>query len=473
MTDDPVDIVILAFNRLAHLVRMVDAIEERTTHPHRITIVDNGSEADVRAWLHANRHRFHQVIFNQRNEHLAGLQRGIERTTSRRYVVSDADLIPPDPVNGHCWLGELDALMDRHEDFGMIGCRIEGLPMPAWHRIGGPDTKVVDDELIEGPTGVWLNMIDREALRVPFESDGMTCHALGRAGYRVAVGVNLRCEHLGDDDPVMFPDYLARKNAANGFRSVYIEYPELESVRRPPRLEECALAAPFLAELEHPELALELGTRLPMVSAVEPAVAGLVLGDASPMEWEYAAAGNRTPLADRAVDSVVVCSHTGHDVRLVDEACRLAARQVLVMTPAQTLEAPAGFTLSELRPPNDAVLAMARWADRARAMKRVLGYTTLERHQEWLSFFEGARFGARTLRLYRLERDEAGAAVGLTCSRCNTAPTMGGCECGAVKRRVGARPYTPPFGRSWLGAVGAKLTQALRAVATEFRLRRR
>jgi len=111
---DPVDIILLAFNRLSHLVRMIESIEQRTRHPYRLTIVDNGSEADVRAWLHASQGRFHQLILNERNEHLAGLQRGIERTDSARYVVSDADLIPPILDGERCWLGELSALLDSH-----------------------------------------------------------------------------------------------------------------------------------------------------------------------------------------------------------------------------------------------------------------------------------------------------------------------------------------------------------------------
>ncbi len=479
---EPTDIILLAFNRPAHLVRMVEAIEQRTRHPYRLTIVDNGSEADLRAWLHDERDRFHQVIFNRENLHLAGLQVGIERTESARYVVSDADLVPPDLGPDRCWLGELHALLDRHPDFGMVGCRIEGLPMPEWHRIGGADTKVVDGELIEGPTGVWLNLIDRAALRVPFQSDGMTCHALARAGYRVGVGVELLCEHLGDDDPEMYPDYLARKNAANGFRSVYIAYPELERVERPPTLTELALAAPILAELRNSEIdpasVVELGTRdqRPVASAVDPSICAVAMHSRRRMDWPVTSAST-APFGEESVDTVVAFDTAGtHAAELITEATRIAARRIYLIIPEPAFVAPEGYSLRELRPPNGVVLRMTRWADRARSMRRDIGYSTLERRNEWLQLFEHACFGGRNVRCYEITRIDgrrvhAAAAARIACPSCGSG--VASCACGTLHVRQGARRYRRPFGRTFWGAVGAKATQVIRAVGVEVRTWRR
>lgn len=481
-SNEATDIVLLAFNRPAHLVRMVEAIEQRTRHPYRLTIVDNGSEADLRAWLHDERDRFHQVVFNRTNLHLAGLQVGIERTASARYVVSDADLVPPDLGPDRCWLGELHALMDRHPDFGMVGCRIEGLPMPAWHRLDDPDTKVVDDEIIEGPTGVWLNLISRDALRVPFQSDGMTCHALSRAGYRVGVGVELLCEHLGDHDPEMYPDYLARKNAANGRGSVYIQYPELARVERPPTLAECVLAAPILAELRErgTELSsvLELGIARnpPIASAVEPSIAAVGIGGSKPVAWPLVTRGEHAPYGDQSVDTTIVITPNVHDGALVTDAARIAARRVFVLTPEHSMSSPDGYELRERRPPNDVMLRMAKWADRTRAMRRLIGYSTLERHTEWLTAFEHARFGGRKLRLYECERvvpspPTDASLGGLRCPNCD-AREGSSCTCGLLVVRSGPRPYARPFGRTIGGAIGAKVTQVTRAIGVEWRMRR-
>ena len=73
---EPVDIILLAYNRLDYLIEMVDALAAHTAWPYRLTIVDNVSGPETRNWLRAHRDRFHQVIFNDRNEHLAGYQRG-------------------------------------------------------------------------------------------------------------------------------------------------------------------------------------------------------------------------------------------------------------------------------------------------------------------------------------------------------------------------------------------------------------
>ena len=94
---EPVDIILLAYNRLDYLREMVDALERETRWPYRLTVVDNMSGPETRNWLRAHRARFHQVIFNERNEHLAGYQRGVARTSSELFVVSDADVLPPRP----------------------------------------------------------------------------------------------------------------------------------------------------------------------------------------------------------------------------------------------------------------------------------------------------------------------------------------------------------------------------------------
>ena len=78
------DIVMLTHNRLDHLVQTVDALEERTTAPFRITIVDNASGPEVRNWLEANRARFHQLILLD-GEPLSGQQRTRTADRHRRH----------------------------------------------------------------------------------------------------------------------------------------------------------------------------------------------------------------------------------------------------------------------------------------------------------------------------------------------------------------------------------------------------
>lgn len=69
---DPIDIIVLSYNRLDYLVRTFEALFERTPEPIRLTVIDNASSSDVRNWLMANRSRFHQPLLQPENEPIAG-----------------------------------------------------------------------------------------------------------------------------------------------------------------------------------------------------------------------------------------------------------------------------------------------------------------------------------------------------------------------------------------------------------------
>ena len=245
---EPIDIILLAYNRMDYLRRMVDALEANTVWPYRLTIVDNVSGPETRQWLRDNEARFHQIVWNRRNEHLAGHQRGIEATESELFVVSDADLLPHPPTADGCWLTRLVGLADRYRDFGLIASRIDSDSI----RTSPFEGKLrVDGEIIETETGVWLNLMRRGALRVPYMSDGITCYALKRAGYRVGVAQDVFCTHLGDEDVGRHPDYLARKQAATALGVVYPDYPEVQDIPRPPSLDELASPCPCSTRSRH------------------------------------------------------------------------------------------------------------------------------------------------------------------------------------------------------------------------------
>ena len=222
---EPIDIIVLSYNRLDYLIEMVEGVERNTRWPHRLTIVDNASGPSTRQWLRDNERRFERVVFNAANEHLAGHARGIAATASGLFVLSDADVVPHAPTAEGCWLTRLVALADRHPDFGLIGARLDSVTRARNERL--ESATVVDGEILETPTGVWLNLIRRDALRVPYMSDGITCYALRRAGYRVGIASEVYATHLGDGDPQRHPDYLARKSAASGWGVTYPDYPEL------------------------------------------------------------------------------------------------------------------------------------------------------------------------------------------------------------------------------------------------------
>lgn len=453
---EPVDIILLSYNRLDYLERMVDALERNTVYPHRITIVDNVSDGPTRQWLRDNSERFHQVVFNRRNEHLAAHEHGIRATTSPLFVVSDADLLPYAPTAEGCWLTRLVGLAERHPGFGLIACRIDSESI---RTEGFADAELVDGELIEAPTGVWLNLMRREALRVPYMSDGITCYALGRAGYRVGIASDVFATHLGDDDAALHPEYLARKQAATRLGTVYPEYPELLAIPRPPTLEELAWATPVLAALEAngiaPEDAVELSRRpWPPVAAVEPAIESAVAttGPAA-ATWRYA---GEPPLHAGGALGVLLALPE-HDPELLAHALARAGEWVVMLTPEPTPVLAPGWRIVDERPGAQQVLQRFAQLASGKRWRGTVGYSTLENRREWEAVFRAGSFGSAPLRLYVLRRDPA---LTLAETRWDTASAQPG----------DPPPWKPPLRRS--NRAAALVTKAHRLLRAEWHLKR-
>ena len=399
----PIDIVMLTYNRLDHLVATVESLEACTPEPYRLTIVDNASGADVRSWLAANRSRFHQVIARPTNEHLPAFQHGIEATTSNPYILTEPDLLLPQLEPS--WLARLRGLMDEHPDFGIIGLGLEPENRPS---VLGPEViepaAMVGEHLVEGNVGMWFQMIRREALLVPYELDALACEAVRGAGYRVGWTRTLRAYHLGWDDYKLHPGHLASKSPDK--HRAYPHYREIELIGRPPTLTELANAAPLLAETRAagiPDASiLELTWSRPAVAAaVREAVA--VEAPAGDLPVEAGAAG--------AV--MLVDPPAGDAARALAEGFRIAADTVIALAPLTAFGgrladelAPAGWTGHEAPGPAEVPLALAAAADADPALADRLGYRTLEERDDWLKLFAAGAFGAGQRRLWIWRRLE-------------------------------------------------------------------
>lgn len=451
---EPVDIILLSYNRPDFLAQMVAALEERTRWPFRLTIVDNASGAPTRQWLRENAARFHQIVWNASNEHLAGLQRGIAATAGELYVVSDADLVVSEPTAAGCWLTRLVALLERHPDFGLIGVRLDSVSEARNARL--ERVPLLDGELLETATGVWLNLMRRGALQIPYMSDGITCHALARAGYRVGIAADVYATHLGDSDPARHPDYLARKQEASGWHTTYPRYPELAASALPPTLEALALAAPVLAALQSVGVEAgatrELAAPDALLAVVEPSIGSV----------DTAVAGDGV----RAVAMVDRAGQTGE--RMLESASRLGAEWIVVLAGPLAPETTEEWRLIEERPgPHPTLLALAALASRPRWRRRLL-YSTIEHRSNWLAVFAAGCFGDDgQLRVYLLAR--------ATGARSRAAepppPEVGPGGSPAESRRLPASRYAPALHlrRARLGPLVTKLRRLIRA---EWLLRR-
>jgi hypothetical protein len=390
------DIVMLTHNRLDHLVATVDALEARTRAPYRITVVDNASGPDVRNWLHANRHRFHQLVLRPTNEFLPALQRGIDATTSDPVMLTDPDLIVPEAAPGEpCWLTRMHDVMERHPDFGIVGIGLDQSNLPPVQEPESIDpSELVDGEIVERPVGSTFTLIRRAALAPAYRTPWETCQAAARAGLRVGWLPGVRAFHLGWDDHRLHPGHLASK-------LWYSDYREAQLIERAPTLPELALAGPLVARtraLGVPDAAvLELTWSAPAVAASLPAATAVERPDAAaPLPFDDAAAGAVVlvdPPAEAAAD-------------LVREATRVACAGVVVVAPLTAFDgraagelAPPGWVGREEPGPGDVPLALAAGL----AVEDELGVRTIEDRERWLELFAAAAFGPGQRRLWIFE----------------------------------------------------------------------
>ncbi|MDA0180310.1 glycosyltransferase [Solirubrobacter phytolaccae] len=400
MTPAATDIILLAHNRLEHLIATVEALEERTPEPIRITVVDNASAPDVRNWLGANRHRFHKVILRPTNEHVPAFQHGIDATTSDPYIVSDPDIVVPDLQPS--WLARLHGLMERHPEFGLIGIGLDQANRPS---VLGPEVidpaTVVDDEIVATGVGTVMQMIRRDALVTAYRSDWQTCTDITRSGRRVGWAEGIRGVHLGWDDYRLYPAHLAAKHLSYGV------YNEMDLIGRPPTLTELAVAGPVVRLTREAGLAdaalLEVTWNGPAVGAALPASVCVERPEAGALPFQDGAAG--------AV--VLVDPPAAEAERALAEATRVGTRMVVAIAPLEAFGArtaaelaPAGWTGEEADGPGDVPLALALAADRDPELAANLGPAAVQDREQWLELFGRGAFGKGTRRLWIWRREE-------------------------------------------------------------------
>jgi Glycosyl transferase family 2 len=396
----PIDIVMLTHDRLEHLVATVDALEARTPEPYRLTIVDNASGPAVRNWLGENRRRFHRLIMRPTNEHVPAFTHGIAATVSDPFVVTDPDVIVP--ALEPSWLSRMLELVERHPDFGLIGVGLEQVNRPA---VLGPHVidpaTVVNGELVEAGTGTVFQFIRRDALVTSYRSDGQACTTVQRAGYRVGWSSEVRALHIGWDDFRLYPGHLLSKPRDYGV------YREIDLVRRPPTLEELALAGPLVAETRR--------AGVPDTAVLALAWDGQALGASVPEVLALAAPElDELPLDEGAAGAVVLeLPPKARAGALVRECCRVSAKLVVAVAPLDTFDAtpaaelaPPGWRGREARAVGDVPLAVARAAAADPALAEQVHASTAEDRERWLELFAVAGFGKGELRLWIWEREQ-------------------------------------------------------------------
>jgi hypothetical protein len=129
---EPVNIILVTFNRSVFLEKTIKAIYERTKYPYKLWVIDNASTDETPHLL--KKMKLHGFIFDyislpKNGGEASGLTEGfnyIKKSkggVSKYIVCTQDDLIPPSLQP--CWLERLVHLAEKYPDYGGIALRIQ------------------------------------------------------------------------------------------------------------------------------------------------------------------------------------------------------------------------------------------------------------------------------------------------------------------------------------------------------------
>lgn len=229
-----IDIAMLTCNRARITVQAITELHRRTTTPHRLLVLDNGSEDGSQEML--TKMHFEGVIdWLELSRYNNGVHWGhnelLEMVESEPfYVCTDNDLIPPAPRDGLDWLARLLALARARLDYGAIACRphiLIGQPSDLFNGAGevremrhvGAHLRLMRTEAVR-LVGGWRD------IRHPKRNDEerWICGGLAKAGYKIGYARDVRCIHLFGDNDLGEDDWgypASHDHKARGHRDIW------------------------------------------------------------------------------------------------------------------------------------------------------------------------------------------------------------------------------------------------------------
>jgi glycosyltransferase involved in cell wall biosynthesis len=200
LAGEPIDIILVTYQRENFLKKTVEEINKRTLYPFRLIVVDNASTDGTRAYMkHAEKvGKIQKNIFLEENiGQPEALNVAYKEVKSEFFVTTQDDLIPPDLRP--CWLERLKHLMEKYPDYGCICMRIQRTKRVDWEE---KDDLIINfktipsvyrmcrksdiDKLGEDPFGH----------RKHWESHSFA-DAMRRLKKKFAMATHLYCDHFG------------------------------------------------------------------------------------------------------------------------------------------------------------------------------------------------------------------------------------------------------------------------------------
>ena len=126
-------IVVLTKDEPDFLDKTIRSIIARTNYPYELFIVDNDSSLDKQKTLLKSYKQdgLAHVIFNNKNQWVLGFNKAIDIVNNRtdlssEYVVlTDGDIVVPEPIDQVCWLEYFMQKMDGNITIGKLGLALD------------------------------------------------------------------------------------------------------------------------------------------------------------------------------------------------------------------------------------------------------------------------------------------------------------------------------------------------------------
>ncbi len=213
MAQNKIDIVIISYYRPEFTWKTLDAINENTTTPHRVIVVDNGSDSETLDMLWDAREAglADILVLLDKNYGLEPAKNiGLALVRSELYVDTDNDILVP-PVNQDGdWLTHVKKLMEKDENLAaialspqvFIGANKEEMfkdaPEVLIRDFVGGSMRLMRTDVV-GEAGGWRSN-PKDMTEANRSEEKYICSQLRKMGYKVGYARDIQCYHMFGDD---------------------------------------------------------------------------------------------------------------------------------------------------------------------------------------------------------------------------------------------------------------------------------
>lgn len=199
MDSEPIDIFITCYLRQAYTQKTLEYLEQRTKHPYRLFVIDNGGNDEVmEEALKQNK-----VFLRVKNSYNVGIHAAwnmaLAMAESEYFITSDNDIYVPDLEPD--WLEQMVKFMDERPDYGAIS-----LHPHIFIGAAGIDPNDEEDVKERNMCGAVMRIMRTEAVRKAGgwehvirtsrnHEERTICSRLQTAGYKVGVASRIRAYH--------------------------------------------------------------------------------------------------------------------------------------------------------------------------------------------------------------------------------------------------------------------------------------